>query len=112
MHLDPSHGQAPHAPLTLPSELTIYTVGELHPQWSGWVSQATAVHADGPWQIDAAAVDQVDAAGLQLLLSLGQAAMAAGATLQLLSPSATLQSGCRTMGLGPWLDQHAASEEA
>ncbi len=51
-------------------ELTIYAVGELHPQWlrPGW--RASSADAADAWAVDAAAVGEVDAAGVQLLLSL------------------------------------------
>jgi hypothetical protein len=58
--------------MSLPAELTIYTVGELHPQWLAWVEQlgATARDPGDSAPVRADAVDQVDAAGLQLLMAL------------------------------------------
>jgi ABC-type transporter Mla MlaB component len=95
-------------PLQLPAELTIFAVAELREPWQAWLSglsgaaQAT-VRAD--------AVDQVDAAGLQLLLSLQRSAKARGHSLQLLQPSHALRSGCQALGLEGWLHSHAAEEE-
>lgn len=94
-------------PLALPPELTIYSVGELHPQWLAWLSQGAAgLPADAPAEVQAAAVDQVDAAGLQLLLSLHRALADRGRRLQIQAPSAVLQSSCEALGLGGWLQAH------
>jgi ABC-type transporter Mla MlaB component len=91
-------------PLALPAELTIYTVGELHPQWLAWLGQgAAAVPAEVPAEVQAAAVEQVDAAGLQLLLSLQRALAERGRQLQIQAPSEVLRNGCAALGLGLWL---------
>jgi|GEM_PF-743774 len=91
-------------PLALPAELTIYTVGELHPQWLAWLGQgAAALPAEVPAEVQAAAVEQVDAAGLQLLLSLQRALLDGGRSLQIQAPSAVLRGGCEALGLGAWL---------
>ena len=111
--------------LALPAELTIYTVGELHPQWLAWLGQGAAVrHAavaaevpaevpaeiptEVPAEILAAAVEQVDAAGLQLLLSLQRAVAERGRSLQIKAPSAVLRDGCEALGLGVWLQAQMA----
>jgi anti-anti-sigma regulatory factor len=97
--MDPS--MSPAAPLRLPAELTIYTVGELHPQWLAWLLAAppdAGVHGGD--------VDQLDAAGVQLLLALQRAFTQRGQRFVLHTPSAVLSSGCQAMGLGPWLAQH------
>ena len=91
-------------PLALPAELTIYTVGELHPQWLAWLGQgAAAVPAEVPAEVQAAAVEQVDAAGLQLLLSLQRALADRGRELQIQAPSEMLRTGCAALGLSAWL---------
>ena len=96
-------------PLTLPVELTIYSVGELHPQWLAWLSQdAAALADDRPAEVQAAAVDQVDAAGLQLLLSLQRALADRGRPLRIQSPSTVLCGACGALGLGDWLQSHTA----
>ena len=87
------------APLTLPAELTIYSVGELHPAWLAWV-------AAGGRCVDGSAVDQVDAAGLQLLLSLAHSLEARGTPLQLSGASRVLEDGCAALGLASWLASH------
>lgn len=91
-----------HEPLRLPAELTIYTVGELHPQWLAWLAAE-----DESAAVQGEVVDQVDAAGLQLLLALQRALADRGRHLQLHTPSAALRSGCEALGLGGWLGQHS-----
>jgi len=96
-------------PLALPAELTIYTVGELHPQWLAWLGQAAAaVPNESRAEIQAAAVEQVDAAGLQLLLSLQLALAERGRSLQIQAPSAVLRGGCEALGLSEWLQAQMA----
>ncbi|KPF47867.1 hypothetical protein IP87_21280 [beta proteobacterium AAP121] len=97
----------PSQPLRLPAELTIYTVGELHPQWLSWLARndpAAAVAGD--------AVDQVDAAGLQLLLALQRALADRGRSLALHDPSSALREACQALGLQAWLAEHSAQEAA
>ena len=97
--------------LALPQELTIYTVGELHPQWLAWLGQGAAalLPVDAPAEVQAAAVEQVDAAGLQLLLSLQRALAERGRSLQIQAPSAVLRGGCEALGLGDWLNAQVAT---
>ena len=87
------------AQLSLPAELTIYTVGELHPQWLSWM--ATLGAADTPTDIvvDGAAVDQIDAAGVQLLTALLHSLVAAGRAPGVAHASPLLRSACDTLGL-------------
>lgn len=106
------HTQALTAPLALPSEVTIYTVSELSSQWCRWVADMRATQAGEHWLADAGALEQVDAAGLQLLVALGHSVAAAGASLRLRAPSSMLWSGCQALGLGQWLEQHAVTIEA
>ncbi len=87
-----------HTPV-LPAELTIYTVGELHPPWSAWLADAGSADDDTPVSIDAAAVDQIDGAGLQLLVSLANSLAARQRTLQLVDASPLLINACQTLGL-------------
>jgi ABC-type transporter Mla MlaB component len=82
---------------TLPSELTIYTVGELAPQWRAWLS-ADAGDTQGRLCVHAQAVSEVDAAGVQLLLSLANTLQAQARHLQLLQPSASLSAACQALG--------------
>ena len=93
-------------PLALPAELTIYAVGALHPQWLAWLGDGPAAL---PAEVQAAAVEQVDAAGLQLLLSLQRALAERGRSLQIQAPSAVLRGGCEALGLGDWLNAQVAT---
>lgn len=85
-------------PLRLPAELTIYTVTELHPQWLAWA----AAHVDGDATVEADAVQDVDGAGLQLLLALHRQLSQHGHRLQLQAPSTPLQRACTALGLQAW----------
>jgi anti-anti-sigma regulatory factor len=83
--------------LRLPPELTIYHVSELAPQWLSWADAAAA--AAQPPVVEADGVDEVDCAGLQLLLSLQHTLAARGVPWQLQQPSAALQQGCEALGV-------------
>ena len=85
-----------NAPLALPAELTIYTVSELLPPCQAWLD-AEAADSDAP-QVDAQAVQEVDAAGVQLLLSLSLTLNARGQRLKLLQASDSLVSACAALG--------------
>ena len=88
-------------PLVLPSELTIYAVGELHPQWLAWLNATReSGRADATCEVDAAAVDEVDAAGVQLLVSLANALATSRLTLQLVDASGPLVRACDALGVG------------
>ena len=88
---------------SLPSELTIYTVGELRPQWLAWLADAPAAEAteatEAAFAVAAAAVEEVDAAGVQLLLSLQQSLAVRQQDLLLVSPSRALSTACCALGL-------------
>ncbi len=85
--------------LSLPAELTIYTVGELRPQWLAWL--ATLASSDAPVEVtvDGAAVDQIDAAGVQLLAALSRSLRAAQRSLCLVNASPLLTQACEALGL-------------
>jgi anti-anti-sigma regulatory factor len=86
--------------LVLPSELTIYSVAELRRQL---LSHVDAHAEDDACRIDAAGVDQVDAAGLQLLMSLALMLAPLGRTLQLAHASPALCAACDLLGLSAHL---------
>jgi anti-anti-sigma regulatory factor len=96
----------------LPAELTIYTVGELHPQWSAWLAEAASTDDDAPVCLDGSAVDQVDGAGLQLLVSLANSLAARQRTLQLVDASRLLVNACETLGLAALLASPSAEATA
>jgi ABC-type transporter Mla MlaB component len=80
----------------LPAELTIYTVGESMPMYLNWL-QADAAASD-TLNVDASAVAEVDAAGVQLLISLANGLVRRDRHLQLAAPSAALVSACTLLG--------------
>jgi ABC-type transporter Mla MlaB component len=89
---------------SLPSELSVYTVGELGPKWLEWLSHVSVVDGaqaqlDDGFRVDAAAVGEVDAAGVQLLLSLSNALARSQRSLQLLNPSQPLADACAALGV-------------
>jgi anti-anti-sigma regulatory factor len=82
------------ATYALPEELTIYTLGELSPQCLQWLDADT----EACLSVDAQAVSEVDAAGVQLLLSLANALAAQARELLLVAPSTTLVAACAALG--------------
>jgi anti-anti-sigma regulatory factor len=91
---------------SLPAEVTIYTVGELKGQCLAWLVESAADSDGGSdhWPLDASAVDQVDAAGVQLLVSLSHSLQQQGQPLHLLQPGTVLVDACAALGLDDWLD--------
>lgn len=98
-------------PLELPAELTIYTAGELRPQWLAWLGPAGG-DAEAPAVAHGQAPGDVDGAGLQLLLALDRSLAERGRKLQITAPSAALQAACAAAGLVDWLRQRSATQEA
>ena len=84
---------------TLPSELTIYTVGECHSLCLAWLD------SDGEdlLQVEASEVGEVDAAGVQLLLALSNGLRRRERGLRLLNPSPALTAACESLGLAALL---------
>jgi anti-anti-sigma regulatory factor len=94
--------------ISLPAELTIYTVSELHPRWLARLGEADRNDAaqslcDDHCRVDAAAVEDVDAAGVQLLLSLSNALARRERALQLVNPSPPLTRACAALGVASLL---------
>jgi anti-anti-sigma regulatory factor len=84
---------------SLPHELTIYTVGEFYPQCMDWLGVASKGLSDEPLRVDAGAVEEVDAAGVQLLLSLSNALVRRQRELQLVNTSPVLSQACTDLGV-------------
>ena len=98
--------------LILPVEITIYVAAELRTAWLAWLASldaATDDGADADLPADGQAVEEVDAAGLQCLLSLSNSLLARGRRLQVHQASDALALGCRRLGLAHLL---ATTEEA
>ena len=94
---------------TLPSELTIYTVAEVHQHFMQLVnsrSQSSTADEQKDMVFKASAVAEVDAAGLQLLLSLSRYLAARDEHLVLSEPSECLIKACNMLRL-----QHLLAEQ-
>ena len=100
---------AVQADLALPAEFTIYASAELRLQWLAWLD----AHRDGDdCVVDAAGVSEVDASGVQLLLSLSRTLAARHMGLRLAGPSPALQTACESLGLADALLTPARHAEA
>ena len=88
--------------LSLPAELTIYTASETRAVWLAWLATERNAVDDHPGDarcaVHAGAVDQVDAAGVQLLVALSHTLARQQRRLQLLDASAPLRSACEALG--------------
>lgn len=83
---------------SLPKELTIYAVSDGAEQGLLWLSQLDATPSDAPLQVVADGVEEVDAAGVQLLIALSRSLAVRGRRLQLLRPTAVLQQALTCLG--------------
>lgn len=95
-------------PRDLPAELTIYSVADLQPKWLAWLTSddgaaTTEPAPDNLCRVGAAGVGEVDAAGVQLLLSLANALARRHRALQLVAPSAALMEACTALGVASLL---------
>ncbi|MES3009279.1 MAG: STAS domain-containing protein [Pseudomonadota bacterium] len=93
--------------LALPRELTIYTASETRTDWLTWL---TTLPVDAI--VDGSAVDQVDGAGLQLLVALRRAVLQRGHSWCLQSASATLNQACEVLGVAALLSASPAKGDA
>ncbi|MDH5708681.1 MAG: STAS domain-containing protein [Hylemonella sp.] len=82
----------------LPSELTIYSAARTHNELLAWASRQVGSGSD--IKLSARAVESVDGAGLQLLVSLGQT----NESWRLVDASEVFADACRVMGFADWLD--------
>lgn len=92
----------------LPSELTIYTAADVRTLCLAWLGAPAEEADEGVWPLDASAVDQVDAAGVQLLVSLARSLDGLERPLRLVRPSDPLTEACTALGLGDWLSTRCA----
>jgi phospholipid transport system transporter-binding protein len=94
----------PSTALRLPAELTIYTAAENRTAWLAWLAgEGDAAGHDAVCRIDAAAVDEVDAAGVQLLVALAHSLARQQSRLQLTQPSQPLRDACQDLGVASLL---------
>lgn len=88
---------APH--LRLPQELTIYTAAETRAAWLTWLSGDEALAAgESVCRVDGEDVDEVDAAGVQLLVALAHSLQRQQRSLVLCNTSRPLLHACRELG--------------
>ena len=98
-----AHATAPTlCTLRLPAELTIYTAAETRAAWLAWCA-AEAGQLEATCRVDAAAVDEVDAAGAQLLVALANSLGQQQSALQLCNASRPLRQACEDLGLAALL---------
>jgi phospholipid transport system transporter-binding protein len=98
--------------LRLPAELTIYTAAETRSTWLAWLAGLDGLLGlDEPvCAVDASACDEVDAAGLQLLMALAHSLARRQRRLQLLQPPEGLRTACTELGLAGLLLDTVATE--
>jgi ABC-type transporter Mla MlaB component len=96
----------------LPTELTIYTVAELHPQWlaAATSAQAAGGNDDEHCNVEASQVQEVDTAGLQLLLSLSGLIQRQRRSLHVVNASEALQRACAALGTTALLQPQETAE--
>jgi anti-anti-sigma regulatory factor len=97
---------------SLPPEFTIYSLANLHKSLTAALPKAArgrraSAKATGSWPIDGSAVTDVDAAAVQMLVSLSHALTVRHRTLAVTNPSGPLVRACETLGV-PFLVAGAA----
>lgn len=99
---------------TLPTELTIYTVSEIYQHLMQLVSdrvKSTPANEQKVLAIQASAVADIDAAGLQLLISMSRYLSARDVRLVLEEASERLVRACTMLGLTHLLPPQTAGAE-
>jgi anti-anti-sigma regulatory factor len=101
---------------SLPGDLTIYAVDLLRTLLQGWVAtlpkgrRGVALN-DVPLPVDASGVNEVDAAGVQMLLALSKSLRLRRRPLRLIDPSGRLVGACGALGVASVLLAGAGQEE-
>lgn len=83
------------SPTSLPAEVDIYHAAELRSLWLTLLEQPTAADC----RLDGTAVDQIDGAGVQLLVALSRGLENQQRRLQITQPSAPLRAACEALGV-------------
>lgn len=96
-------------PLTLPPEITIYVAAELRGPWLDWLEREAGI--DAVAVADGQAVEEVDGAGLQCLLSLARSLQARQQCLRIRQPSEALRQACVRLGATDLLEQAIGVDE-
>ncbi|OYU71807.1 MAG: hypothetical protein CFE45_42155 [Burkholderiales bacterium PBB5] len=87
-------------PLRLPAELTIFTASVTRNAWLGWMAdESLQGNADGLCLVAADEVAEIDAAGVQLLVSLANALAGQHRRLRLQDPTEVLRKACTALGV-------------
>ncbi len=87
-----------NSPHCLPPELTIYTACETRLTWLSWLAEQADSDRTEVFALDAAGVQEVDAAGVQLLLALQRSLAGGQQALSLERPSRALAAACHALG--------------
>ncbi len=90
-------------PLALPAEITIYVAAELRSPWLNWLEHEAGIEAEA--EVDGSAVEEIDGAGLQCLLSLSRSLEARQQRLRIRLPSDVLRQACVRLGATHLLEQ-------
>lgn len=94
----------PPSALRLPQELTIYTAAETRASWLAWLCGLGApADLAAVCRVDGEDVDEVDAAGVQLLVALAHSLQRQQCSLQLWPASAPLRRACQDLGVAALL---------
>ena len=96
-----------HTHHRLPAELTIYGIVELRTQWLALVDEDESA---GVLRMNGAAVNNVDAAGVQLLLALSRYLTSKSRSLQIVDASSPLSQACGVIGALGLLSPTATAE--
>ena len=89
-------------PYRLPPELNIYAVAEMRVALLAWVDERTK--AKEALELSAEDVAEVDGAGMQLLMALGNMHL----PWKITASSNAFADACRLLGLQAWLPANAA----
>jgi anti-anti-sigma regulatory factor len=92
--------------LVLPVELTIYTASATRADWLAWLGSPD-LDRKSTIRIDAAPVEDVDGAGVQLFGALLRSLLEQAVAWQVVAPSAALLEACRALGCPEWLTDSA-----
>ncbi len=94
----------------LGADLTIYSVAHWAERCRLWVMDLDGAAGDLPLQVQADRVEEVDGAGVQLLLALSRSLEQRGRRLALLRPSPVLLKALQRLGAGDLVVQQLAQE--
>lgn len=108
---DPARAAVPtegNPPFALPGDITIFGATALKSTLSSWFAAVAATEGksandDSPVLVDAGAVAEADAAGVQLLVAFSKSLAARGRSLRIVNAGSLLDGAFRTLGVGALL---------